>query len=148
MACAKGLSFASGKPLVGVSSLVALAVRNAEPGILICPVLDARRSEIFSAAYRVEEHSRDLMEALPCRAEPLEQFLRQIKEPSLFCGDGSIKFRETIQNTLGDKAHFASALRNLPSAVEIAMLGMKRLVSGEQDDPAQLSPLYLRSHDG
>jgi tRNA threonylcarbamoyladenosine biosynthesis protein TsaB len=147
MACAKGLAFASGKPLVGVSSLLALAERNAEPGILICPVLDARRSEIFGAAYRVRDNSRDLMEALPGRAEPLEQFLLQIKESALFCGEGSIKFRDKIKNILGERAHFASALRNLPSAVEIALLGMKRLVSGEQDDLAKLSPLYLRAHD-
>jgi len=147
MACAKGLAFASGKQLAGVSSLPALAVRNAEPGVLICPVLDARRGEIFGAAYRLREKSGDLMETLPGRAEPLEQFLLQIKETALFCGDGSILFRDTIQNTLGERARFASALRNLPSAVEIALLGMKRLIAGEQDDLAKLSPVYLRAHD-
>jgi len=147
MACAKGLAFSSGKSLVGVSSFHALTLRNAEPGKLICPVLDARRSEIFGAAYRIREGSEEFIEVMPGRAEPLEQFLRQIKEPALFCGDGSIKFRETIKNILGDKALFAPGHRSLPSAVEIALLGMKRLASGEQDDLAELSPLYLRAHD-
>ena len=147
MACAKGLSFGSGKPLVGIPSLLALAVRNAESGILVCPVLDARRNEIFGAGYRMREGTRDLVEVLPGRAQPLEQFLREIRELALFCGDGSLLFRETIKNTLGDKAHFASAHRNLPSAVEIALLGRERLASGDKDDPSTLSPLYLRVHD-
>lgn len=147
MACAKGLAYSTGKPLVGVSLLEALALRNAEGGILICPVLDARRNEIFGAAYKRDEETRKMTEILPGRAEPLENFLKNINEKSLFCGDGALKFREAIEKTLEEKAVFAPANRNLPSAVEIAMLGMERLSRGERDDINALSPLYLRAHD-
>ncbi|MBN1901534.1 tRNA (adenosine(37)-N6)-threonylcarbamoyltransferase complex dimerization subunit type 1 TsaB [Candidatus Sumerlaeota bacterium] len=147
MACAKGLAYSSGKPLVGVSLLDAIALRNAEPGILVCPVLDARRNEIFGAAYKMEAETRKMKETLPGRAEPLVKFLENIREKALFCGDGAFKFKETIEKTLGEKAIIAPANRNLPSAVEIAMIGMERLVRGEKDDIAGLAPLYLRAHD-
>jgi tRNA threonylcarbamoyladenosine biosynthesis protein TsaB len=147
MACAKGLAYSTGKPLVGVSLLEALALRNAERGILVCPVLDARRNEIFGAAYKRDEDTRKMVEILPGRAEPLEKFLENIKESALFCGDGVLKFKAAIEKTLAEKAVFAPANRNLPSAVEIAMLGMERISRGETDDISGLSPLYLRAHD-
>lgn len=147
MACAKGLAYSTGKPLVGVSLLEALALRNAERGILICPVLDARRNEIFGAAYKRDEETRKMTEILPGRAEPLEKFLENIKEKALFCGDGAMKFKDVIEKVSGERAIFAPANRNLPSAVEIAMLGLERLSLGETDDIKALSPLYLRAHD-
>lgn len=147
MACAKGLAYSSGKPLMGVSLLEALALRNAEPGILVCPVLDARRNEIFGATYKQDEDTRKMKEMLPGRAEPLVKFLENIRGKALFCGDGALKFRDEIEKALGEKAIFALANRNLPSAVEIAILGMERLSSGEKDDITGLAPLYLRAHD-
>jgi len=147
MALAKGLCLSSGIPLVGISSLEALAFRNIEGGILICPVMDARRGEIFGAAYKRNEDTRSLIEVLPGRAEPLEKFLSQIREPALFCGDGSIKFRQIIKTALKENAIFSPANRNLPSAVEFAILAGEKLRRGQSDDIATLAPLYLRDHD-
>ena len=147
IACVKGLAYASGKPLVGIPTLKALALRSAEPGILLCPVMDARRGEIFGAAYRMDNQTRELTNVLPGRAEPLTRFLERIEEPSLFSGDGSITFRNQIRERLGKEASFAAPNRNLPGAVEVAMLGMERLIKGEQDSPARLKPFYLRAPD-
>jgi len=147
LACSKGLACSAGKPLVGVSTLKALALRAAQPGILICPVIDARRSEIFGAAFRFETEGVEPEEVLAGRAEPLEAFLNRLSEPALFCGDGSLRFRREIMEKAGRKARFAAANRNLPSALEVAILGKIRLLRGECDDPATLVPLYLRQHD-
>ena len=147
LACAKGLAFASGKPLVGVSTLEALARQSAEPDILLCPILDARRGEIFGAAYREEHIGGRLCEVLPGRAEPLDKFLENISEPALFSGDGAIKFADAIKKKLGGNAHFAPPGRNLPSAVTVALLGRERLLRGESDDVETLVPIYLRQHD-
>ncbi len=147
LACAKGLAFASGKPLVGISTLEALAIRSAERGILLCPVLDARRGEVFAAGYRLDAAGYKLSMVLPGRAEPLDRFLERIEEPALFSGDGSLKFQGVIKEHLGDMARFAPADRNLPSAIEVAILGQARLASGEVDDIASLQPVYLRAPD-
>jgi len=147
LACAKGLALAHEKPLVGVSTLEALAWQSAEPDILLCPVIDARRGEIFGAAYRKELSTGRICEVLPGRAEPLEKFLENICEPALFSGDGSIKFADDIRKKLGGNARFAPPGRNLPSAVTVALLGRERLLRGESDDAETLVPIYLRQHD-
>ena len=71
LACAKGLAFASEKPLVGVSTLEALALRSAETKILLCPIIDARRGEIFGAGYHFDVANCRLISVLPPRAEPI-----------------------------------------------------------------------------
>ena len=147
MACAKGLAFANNTPIVGVSTLEALALHSAERGILLCPVLDARRSEIFGAAYRLSEEAGKLNEVLAGRAEPLEKFLNQITEPALFSGDGAIKFADAIKARLGANVRFAMPGRNLPSAVTVALLGREKLARGEIGDLESLIPIYLREHD-
>jgi tRNA threonylcarbamoyladenosine biosynthesis protein TsaB len=147
LACAKGLAFSSGKKIAGVSTLKAMALRSAEPGICLCPVLDARRSEIFGAAYKFDTESRELIEILPGKAEPLESFLEKIEGPALFSGDGSIRFRDAIINKMGNKARFADSNRNLPSAYEVAILARNQILAGKNDNVATLKPIYLREPD-
>lgn len=147
MACAKGLAFAGGMPIVGVSTLEALALHSAEPDILLCPILDARRGEIFGAAYRLSAETCGLREVLAGRAEPMENFLDRITERALFSGDGAIKFADAIKVRLGKNARFAMPGRNLPSAVTVALLGREKLAQGEVGDIESLIPIYLREHD-
>lgn len=148
LSCAKGFCTAAKIPIIGISTLDSLALRCAEPNILICPVMDARRSEIFGAGYRLKDPaSYELEEIIPGRALALEDFLKEIKEPALFTGDGSIMFKDIIKSALSKNARFAPPGRNLPSAVETALLGIRKLKKGIRDDPASISPLYLRSPD-
>jgi tRNA threonylcarbamoyladenosine biosynthesis protein TsaB len=147
LSSAKGLAVALGIPVVGVSTLEALAVRAGRDTRLICPVIDARRNETFAAAYRWERGADLPRLAIAPGVMPIRNFLRGLRGRCLFLGDGALRYRADIESQLGDRASFAPPHRILPSAEEIAWLGQRRLARGESDDLARLEPVYLRSSD-
>lgn len=147
MSVAKGLAFAAKKPLVAVSTLEALASRFAPAGFLICPVIDARRQEVFAALYEKEPHSFQLRPKSDEMVLPIERLLAMVSSPAIFSGDGSLKYQSVIRETLGRNAHFAPPTRMLPSAEDVALLGLHALRQGKFADPALLEPTYLRKSD-
>jgi tRNA threonylcarbamoyladenosine biosynthesis protein TsaB len=147
LAVAKGLAVSLTLPIVGVSTLEALALRAGRDRRLICPVVDARRNEIFGAAYRWEGASERPVEKLAPAVLPVEAFLERLGGQCLFLGDGALRYREAIERALADRAAFAPPHRMLPSAEEVACLGWMRLAQGEADDPGVLEPVYIRTSD-
>jgi len=147
LSSAKGLAIVLGIPVVGISTLEALALRAGRDRRLICPVIDARRNETFVAAYRWS-HDVDLPRvAIRPGVMPIGDFLRRLTGRCLFLGDGALRYRAQIESHLGNLASFAPAHRILPSAEEIAHLGQMRLARGESDDLTQLEPVYIRPSD-
>lgn len=142
LATAKGLHFATGLPLVGVETLRALA-SNALlfPG-LICPALDARRGQIYTALYKPE--NEDLKEILPPSLLPPEKLIPYLKGPVLFLGDGAQKFAPLFEEALGEGFRLAPAHLAHPRPSAVGFIGRKRVLSGKLDDPLKLLPLYLR----
>ncbi len=147
MSVAKGLAFAAKKPLVAVSTLEALASRFAPHGFLICPVIDARRQEVFAALYEKDPYSFCLRSKSDEMVLPIERLLPKINSPAIFSGDGSLKYQSVIRETLGSNAHFAPPTRMLPSAEDVALLGLESLRQGNVADPSLLEPTYLRKSD-
>jgi len=146
LAEAKGLAAALKIPMAGVSTLEALAVRAGRGSRLVCPVVDARRSEVFVAAYRWGSGAELPTRVMAEGVMPIGEFLRRLRGRCLFLGDGALRYRSPIETAMPD-AVFAPPHRMLPSAEEIAWLGLRRLVRGESDDPALLEPVYLRASD-
>lgn len=145
MATAKGLAAASGKKLFGVSTLDSLAAKCVSPG-LICPVLDARKKEVYSAFYRcgvsgLTERISD-MKVLP----PLE-LAATIEEPVLFIGDGAMVYGELFKELLGGHANFAPAQLHEPGASSIGLIAGEMLEAGQDLDIAEAVPVYIRSSD-
>ncbi|MBM3335763.1 tRNA (adenosine(37)-N6)-threonylcarbamoyltransferase complex dimerization subunit type 1 TsaB, partial [Candidatus Sumerlaeota bacterium] len=159
LAVAKGLALALNIPIVGVSTLEGLAVRAGRDSRLICPVVDARRKETFVAAYRWKRSDELPRLVIAPAVMAIEEFLQRspfnIKRSALsiqrshflFLGDGALRYRDRIQALLGERAAFAPSHHMLPSADEIAWLGLRRLARGSYDDPAQLEPVYIRPSD-
>ena len=147
LSAAKGLAFAQRIPMVGVSTLEALAVRAGRDPRLICPVIDARRNETFVAAYRWPRGADLPKLAVRPGVMAIEKFLERLHGRCLFLGDGALRYRKPIESHLGERASFAPPHRILPSAEEIAWLGRRRLARGEFDDPAVLEPVYIRPSD-
>lgn len=147
LSAAKGLAVALNLPMVGVSTLEALALRAGRDNRLICPVLDARRKEVFAAAYRWAAQADVPRLVIAPAAAPIEDFLRRLRGRCLLLGDGALRYRPAIESHLGERASFAPAHRMLPSAEEVAWLGQRRFARGEADDPAQLEPVYIRPSD-
>ena len=141
----KGLAFASGKPLTGVSTLDVLASQCALDGKLICSMLDARKSEVYLCFYRYrnEQLAKEGPEIVIAPAAAL----KEIREPCIFNGDGAGIYREVIKAQVGEFAHFADAGDNVIRAATVARLGLKQFSVQATADAASLVPHYIRKSD-
>ena len=141
----KGLAFSLGKPVVGISSLDALAWQCAQSAYLICPLLDARKKEVYACRYRFENNEliKDGSEMVVSPAEAV----RGIREPSIFVGNAVRLYRENISAELGELAHFAARGHHAIRASSIAWLSMSGFIRKKTDDVALLIPHYIRKPD-
>ncbi|MBW1744577.1 MAG: tRNA (adenosine(37)-N6)-threonylcarbamoyltransferase complex dimerization subunit type 1 TsaB [Deltaproteobacteria bacterium] len=143
---AKGLGFATKKPVAGVSTLDALAYQFPSFPHLICPVLDARKGQIYTALYESTGHMKWKRVIEDCAVEPGE-WLKQVRDPCLFVGDGTVAYAELIREILGDLAHFAPAYLNRVRASVVGYIGMRQILDGQTTDVDQLVPHYIRKPD-
>lgn len=120
---AKTLAWTLKKPLVGVSSLKSLA-SNAIYSGTICAMFDARRGNVYAAAFQGDELTPVIPEQHVSLQELLEK-LETFNEPIMFVGIDAQKFEEEIRAKLGDKAKFSPASLNLPRASKLIELAEK-----------------------
>jgi tRNA threonylcarbamoyladenosine biosynthesis protein TsaB len=142
----KGLAFATGKPVVGIPTLDALAWALPFCAYPVCPVLDARKNEVYAGLYRTLEGCLEVLEA-PRAVSPAtlaEELRASTAGPLVFVGDAVTPFSSVLTGILGTRARLAPADLRLPSAVTVGELGGWALGRGEAADPAALAPLYLR----
>ena len=141
---AKGLAHACGKKVVAVDALEALAVGAFGFKGVICPILDARRSQVYCAAFRFEKG--DLPERLlPDDALPLTEFLARLPEdePCLFLGDGLKVHFPAVSRILGSRAVAAPAPIAFIRPSAACHIAEKRM--NEAVEPMALEPIYLRA---
>jgi tRNA threonylcarbamoyladenosine biosynthesis protein TsaB len=131
----KGLAVALGLPIAAVPTLDAMAAALPWASLPVCPVLDARKGEVYASLYRWDDGAmRREWEYL---ALPPAALAERLREPTLVVGDGAPSI---------DSPH-ARALpspRRLPSPACVGALGLARLRRGETVAAAALTPLYLR----
>jgi len=142
----KGLGFATGKPVAGVSTLDALAYQFPLFPHLICPVLDARKGQIYTALYESTGHMKWKRVVEDCAVEP-EEWLKQVHDPCLFVGDGTVSYGELIREILGDLAYLAPIYLNRVRASVVGYIGIKQILDGQTADVEQLVPHYVRKSD-
>ncbi len=136
----KGLAWGAQKPCVGVSTLEAMAWHGLAAGGLVCPVMDARRAQVYNALFRIEDGRP--VRLCPDRAISLEELARELRglgEGVLLVGDGS---ELTARFLEAQSLPFRVAPDNLvwQDAWGVAMAAAgKRAVGGEE-----LLPVYLR----
>ena len=142
----KGLAFATGKLLVGVPTLDALAWTLPFAAYPVCPMLDAKKGEVYTALYRTL--SGRLERLSPYRAvDPqvlADELAHDAGGPVVFVGDGVAPFERVLTSALGAAACFAPPAHRLPSAASVGALAQLALDRGETVDPAALVPLYIR----
>ena len=136
----KGLAWASDKLCVGVSTLEAMAWHGLAAGGLVCPVMDARRSQVYNALFRiVDGRPRRLTEDRPIALEELAEELRAYNERVFLVGDGAeLSFRALTEKGL--PCSLAPESLRMQSAWGVAMAAMDK-TPGTADD---LLPVYLR----
>ncbi len=142
LSTAKGLTVASGIPLVGVRTLRALAWGLPFCRHPICPILDARKGEVYCALFRWD--GANLVQMMEDAAMPPRALADRITGPTVFLGDGVAAYGEVLAEVLGARTIFPPPPFRGARPAAVAALGRERLQSGEQDDPAALTPRYLR----
>lgn len=142
LATAKGLAFAAGKPLLGVPTLDALAANlPGWPGV-ICPVLQARREEVYAACYRWEAgRPRRLGDYRVTSPAALARELAG-REGVALLGDGAPAVAQAWEGSVPPPFLPPPAFQQ-PRAATVAGLALPRLAAGEEDDLGALRPLYV-----
>jgi tRNA threonylcarbamoyladenosine biosynthesis protein TsaB len=141
----KGLAHALSKPVVGISSLKALAWQCADQSHLICPFLDARKGEVYWATYRFD--ATRLTQKTAARATAPEAAVENIREPCVFIGNGVQLYRKQIETALGSFAYFVPKAHQILRASSIAFLSMERFKAKDTDEILSLIPEYIRKSD-
>ncbi|RKU20911.1 tRNA (adenosine(37)-N6)-threonylcarbamoyltransferase complex dimerization subunit type 1 TsaB [Candidatus Poribacteria bacterium] len=147
VATIKSLCYALDKPIVGVSTLEAVAYNLRWTNGTICPLLDARRSEIYGAIFQGGTKWQRLSEDLCLSIDAFLNRLDTHAPPNStinFVGDGLSTYGDAVREKLGEKADFADAIFNVPHGATIARLGSQRLQNGDIDNYWTLVPNYVR----
>lgn len=148
-ATAKGLGQALGKPLVEVPTLEGLAYNLCGARQLVCPLMDARRSQVYSGIYRFEpEGGGWRLEVLEpqCAADigVILDKLNALGREVIFLGDGVPVFAGQIAGRLTAPYTFAPPNRSRQSAASVAALGAVYYAQGRTVSAAEHRPVYLR----
>ena len=144
---AKALAQAWALPMVAVPSLDLIAFTHRHVQRAICPVIDARRGEVFCALYR---HAPGgvvrLTDYQVLRPDQLAAGIEARGEEVLLCGDGALLYREAFEH-LGEQSEFGGLTQSSPSAAALVELALPRMLREEFTSPLEVTPLYLRRPD-
>ena len=162
-ATAKGLGLALKKPIVPVSTVDALAYNMYGTDYLVCPIMDARRNQVYTGIYEfVKENVQGgeddkkasisfckyqlnvIQEACAVSIEEITQTLNETGRKVIFLGDGVPVFAEQLKSLMTVPYSFAPAHLALQKAGCVASLGMEKFRDGIFEDAASHSPEYLR----
>jgi len=138
----KGLAWSLHKPVIGVSTLEALAMNIPYADKPICPILDARKKEVYAGIYRCDGNR--LERIMDDKAIKPAVLLENIKEPTIFIGGGIDVIFNSEPRTPNPKLVFAPSHLWLIRAVNIGLLAWKKFKGGEIDTPEAVGLNYLR----
>lgn len=147
LSVAKGLAMATGLPVVGVPTLDAYAERAAPRRGLVCPVLDARKGEVYAAAFRWSDGRQDSAHpacVIPPAAVAPQRFAAGIELPCTLIGDGVDAYTSLWRRELGESAELIPYAVLPPSGSVVARLGLARAAAFGADVLADLEPRYCR----
>ena len=144
VAAAKGLAWGGEIPCYGVSTLESMARTLGAYQGWVCPVMDARRSQVYNALFYVncgilERRTEDRAIALSDLAEEL----KTAEEPIFLVGDGSNLTYNTLKDSIPNLV-LAPEHRMHQRASGVALAAAAKIAAGESGDGAALTPNYLR----
>ncbi|MBD5484290.1 MAG: tRNA (adenosine(37)-N6)-threonylcarbamoyltransferase complex dimerization subunit type 1 TsaB [Lachnospiraceae bacterium] len=148
-ATAKGLAFAMEKPIVPVPTLEGLAYQMYGTDAAVCPIMDARRSQVYTGIYEFVSGEnrydmRVIKEQCAVSFDEIAEALNQLGRRVVFVGDGIPVFRERMAEVMQVPYTLAPAHRNRQSAACIATLGSVYYAQGKVVSGAEHVPEYLR----
>ena len=148
-ATAKGLAFATGKPIVEVPTVDGLAYNLYGTDKIICPIMDARRKQVYTGIYQFvregDNYCLDIIKRQQAVSfDEIAQALNELGREVIFLGDGVPVFSERMKEIMQVPYTLAPAHMNRQRAASIGVLGSvyyahgKNVVSGEAHAPEYL----------
>ena len=142
VATIKGLAYGKNKPCVAVSTLYALAKNLSGINGTICPVMNARRNQVYNALFSCENGS--LTRLCPDRTisiAELDAELASMPSPVYLCGDG---YDITLKGSTKTQFGYTFEQSRLQSAYSVALCALEKYNLGEHVSDKTLAPVYLR----
>lgn len=144
-ATAKGLGLALGKPLIHIPTVEAMAYNFYETNKLICPIMDARRGQVYTGIYTFDNGKFTIvMDQTPTTMATLADKLNQMGQPVIFMGDGVPVFKTYISENVSVPFEFAPAHLSRQRASSVAALGLEYFRAGKTETADEHAPDYLR----
>ena len=139
---AKGLSIGLDIPVVGISTLEALAHNIPYTSYPVCPILPSRGQDVYMATYKVSLHSMKTIKKESVLN--IDGLLDNISEPTIFIGEGAIKYKDIIKKKLGKSALFVSLSLNYLRGSDIAFQSQRKMKKATKLSSLNLKAEYLR----
>ncbi len=160
----KGFSYSTGKPIVSVPTLEALAWNFPYCRPPVCTMLDARKKEVYAALFKWDkEDFIRLTDDVSIKVDGLLEKIKDIltttnkisiigeadmegclDEKIVFTGEGALLYRDKIIEVMGEKAIIASFEKMVPLPANVAHLGIEKAKKGDFSEPVSLIPFYKR----
>ncbi len=144
-ATAKGLGLALSKPLINVPTLEAMAYNLQSTEKLVCPIMDARRNQVYTGVYDASGIKPIvIMDQTAISIDELIARLSEIGKKVIFVGDGIPVFKNVIEERIPKLAEFAPAHLNRQRAGAVAALASVYYSEGKTETATEHNPDYLR----
>lgn len=149
-ATAKGLAMGLGKPIIEVPTLEGLAYQMYGASALICPIMDARRNQVYTGLYQFTEKTgtgyrlETLMAGCACDIMECIEAVNSFEQPVIFLGDGVPVFEALIREQATVPVYFAPAHRRLQSAASVGALAVEYAKEGRFTEAKDHAPEYFR----
>ena len=146
-ATAKGLGLAMNKPLIHIPTLEGLAYNLCGTDAIVCPIMDARRGQVYTGIYEFCGNELVVLEdQMAISIEELGDHLKKYDKRIIFLGDGVPVFREVLEERLmkGCRISFAPANMNRQRAASVGALALLYYQQGKTETAAEHKPDYLR----
>ena len=143
-ATGKGLGLALKKPLIHIPTVDAMAYGMYGYAGLVCPIMDARRNQVYTGIYDNREGFSAVREQCAMDIDELVDELNKMKSRAVFLGDGVPVYRERIAERITVPCEFAPAHVNRQRAAAVAALGCIYYREGRTETAEEHAPDYLR----
>jgi tRNA threonylcarbamoyladenosine biosynthesis protein TsaB len=144
-ATAKGLALVLKKPIIGVPTVEGLAYNFFGSDRVICPIMDARRNQVYTGLYTFEGEKFQILSDQ--KAVSIEEILQEVNDfnrPTVFLGDGVPVFQNKIKELAKGNVIFAPAHLCMQRAAAVAVRGEVLYKEGRWQKPEEHHPVYLR----
>ena len=140
----KGLALATGKPIVGVSTLETLAMNAIPSRRLICPMLDAQKNQVYTGLYRMGPDNL-LAAERPDQLTSASDLLEELAEEEIvFLGDGALRYEKLIRETFKARAILCGGSHHRLMASAVGLIGLRQYRMGAIMNTLTFTPKYLR----